>query len=122
MIGPCMPYIEVQAKLNGRVQNSMDEIYLLSDRRVYVFKCDANSDSCDRILDDVFGDIRSHIASLFRSVEGIALLDMLVSFTKAASMQNYIRPEYQNALAIAAGRHPIHERFNYIQQGAFVPK
>ena len=45
------------------------------------------------------------------------MLDFVASLAKTATSNNYVRPEISpSALAIKAGRHPLHERFQ--EQGA----
>jgi DNA mismatch repair protein MSH4 len=91
-------YIECQTldlvKLNQRIQDSHQEVVLMSDRTI----------------GDLLEGVRSEIPALYRVCESIAMLDMLAAFAKLVTVQEYVRPEITNSLAIKAGRHPIHEK------------
>jgi DNA mismatch repair protein MSH4 len=93
-------YIECQTldlvKLNQRIQDSHQEVVLMSDRTI----------------GDLLEGVRSEIPALYRVCESIAMLDMLAAFAKLVTVQEYVRPEITNSLAIKAGRHPIHEKVN----------
>lgn len=96
------------AKTNQRMQDNLEEIFILSDQ----------------VLEDVLESIRHDIASLFHICEAIAMLDMIArcsrhslaqrrlalnpshSFAKAASMQTYVRPEFTDTLAIKSALEP----------------
>ncbi|KAL8279193.1 hypothetical protein RQP46_008449 [Phenoliferia psychrophenolica] len=91
-------------KKNARLAESVQEVFLMSNE----------------ILDHLFDDIRTDIASLFRAAEAIAMLDMIAAFADVASKNSYVRPEWTETLAISAGRHPLHEQFR-LRDGAFVP-
>lgn len=72
----------------------------------------------DRSIQDLISDIRSRIAILFKISEGVALLDMLASFAQLMIVQEYVRPELTETLAIKGGRHPIREK---IHREKFIP-
>ncbi|GAA5887912.1 hypothetical protein JCM6882_000800 [Rhodosporidiobolus microsporus] len=91
-------------KRNARIFESEQEILLMSDE----------------ILDEMFDEIRGHIACLYRCAEGLAMLDMLAAFADVSGKNNYVRPEWTDTLAIKAGRHPLHEAFR-MSDGSFVP-
>ncbi|KAI0125617.1 muts domain V [Xylariales sp. AK1849] len=80
-------------QLNNRITDSHNEAVMLSDRIV------------QKLLDAV----RDHIANLFQVCEGIALLDMIAAFGHSVTARDYIRPEFGDALALKAARHPICE-------------
>jgi DNA mismatch repair protein MSH4 len=94
-------YIECQTldlvKLNQRIQDSHQEVVLMSDKTI----------------GDLLEGVRSEIPALYRVCESIAMLDMLAAFAKLATVQEYVRPEITTSLAIKAGRHPIHEKVNF---------
>jgi DNA mismatch repair protein MSH4 len=81
-------------KLNQRIQDSHQEVVLMSDKTI------------SKLLEDV----RAEIPALYRVCESIAMLDMLTSFAKLVTVHEYVRPEITNSLAIKAGRHPVHEK------------
>lgn len=81
-------------KLNQRIQDSHQEVILMSDKTI----------------GDLLEGVRSEIPALYRVCESIAMLDMLAAFAKLVTVQGYVRPEITNSLAIKAGRHPIHEK------------
>lgn len=91
-------YIECQTldlvKLNQRIQDSHQEVVLMSDKTIA----------------DLLESVRSEIPALYRIGESIAMLDMLAAFAQLATVQEYVRPEITKSLAIKAGRHPIHEK------------
>lgn len=58
------------------------------------------------------------MSTLFKICEGIAMLDMLSSFARLVTSQDYVRPQLTNTLAIKSGRHPIREK---IQPSKFIP-
>ncbi|GEM09965.1 DNA mismatch repair protein MSH4 [Rhodotorula toruloides] len=91
-------------KRNARLQESEQEIYLMSEE----------------ILDEMFQEIRSRVTCLYKCSEAIALLDMLAAFAELSSKEDYVRPEWTDTLAIKAGRHPLHEHFR-MSDGSFVP-
>lgn len=91
-------YIECQtldlAKLNQRIEDSHQEVVLMSDKTI----------------DDLIEDVRGQIQSLFRVSDGIAMLDMLAAFAQLVTTNDYVRPELTRCLAIKSGRHPVHEK------------
>ncbi|RYP22856.1 hypothetical protein DL765_001452 [Monosporascus sp. GIB2] len=96
----CQTLILVQ--LNNRITDSHNEAVMLSDK----------------VIQELMDGIRAHVPNLFRVCEGIALLDMIVSFGQLVTTRDYVRPEIGTTLALKAARHPIWERFN---PGRFVP-
>jgi DNA mismatch repair protein MSH4 len=91
-------YIECQTldlvKLNQRIEDSHQEIILMSDGTV------------QELLDN----IRGQISSLFRVCESIAMLDMIASFVHLATTSDYTRPEISDCIVIQSGRHPVREK------------
>ena len=83
-------------KLNQKITDSHNEVIKMSDKSVQ----------------DLIEDVGSEIPILFKVSEAIAMLDMLSSFAHTVTMQDYIRPELTDTLAIKAGRHPIHEKIH----------
>ncbi|KAI9734447.1 MAG: MutS protein msh4 [Claussenomyces sp. TS43310] len=98
-------YVECQTlhlmKLNQRIEDSHQEVILMSDKTIQ----------------ELLEDVRGEIPALFRVCEGIALLDMIASFSNLVTLHDYCRPELTDCLAISAGRHPIREA----QSAKFVP-
>ncbi|KAK2819998.1 hypothetical protein FQN49_007821, partial [Arthroderma sp. PD_2] len=93
-------YVEFQTldlvKMNQKITDSHNEVISMSDR------------SIQELIDDV----RSQISSLFRISEAIAMLDMMAAFAYLQNMQDYVRPDLTDTLAIKAGRHPIREKIH----------
>jgi len=91
-------YIECQTldlmKLNQRIEDSHQEIILMSDNTI------------QQLLDNV----RGHISSLFRVCESIAMLDMIASLVHLATTSDYTRPEISDCIVIQSGRHPVREK------------
>lgn len=89
-------------KLNQRITDSHNEVINMSDRTV------------QELIDEVCTDL----SALFKISEAIAMLDMLAAFAHLVTVQEYVRPELTDVLAVKSGRHPIHEK---IHHGKFVP-
>ncbi|KAH8147392.1 uncharacterized protein LAJ45_08548 [Morchella importuna] len=89
-------------KRNAKIGDSLTEVLLMSDKSVQ----------------QLVEDIRKEISALYKVCEGIAMLDMIVSFAHLCTIQDYVRPEFTDTLAIKAGRHPIREK---VHKDKFVP-
>ncbi|KAG0643376.1 muts domain V-domain-containing protein [Tuber brumale] len=89
-------------KCNAKIGDSLAEVVLMSDNSV------------QKLVED----IRKEVPALYRVAEGIAVLDMILSFAQLCTIQDYVRPEFADTLALKAGRHPIRER---IHKDRFVP-
>lgn len=91
-------YIECQTldlvKLNQRIEDSHQEVVLMSDKTV------------TQLIDNV----RAEIQPLFRVSDSIAMLDMLAAFAQVVTTSDYVKPEITRCLAIKSGRHPVHEK------------
>jgi DNA mismatch repair protein MSH4 len=91
-------YIECQTldlmKLNQRIQDSHQEVILMSDKTV------------EKLIED----IREDIPTLFRVCECIAKLDMLAAFAQVVIGHGYVRPEITDELVMRAARHPVGEK------------
>lgn len=91
-------FIECQTlplvKLNQRIEDSHQEVILMSDKTVQL----------------LLEDIRGEVPVLFRICEGIAMLDMIASFAHISTLNDYVRPELTDCIAINAGRHPVREK------------
>ncbi|CAZ85019.1 unnamed protein product [Tuber melanosporum] len=71
-------------KCNAKISDSLAEVVLMSDNSV------------QKLVED----IRKEVPALYRVAEGIAVLDMILSFAQLCTIQDY------------AGRHPIHEKIH----------
>uniref|UniRef100_A0A093VNW4 MutS protein like 4 n=1 Tax=Talaromyces marneffei PM1 TaxID=1077442 RepID=A0A093VNW4_TALMA len=89
-------------KLNQRIADSHHEVISMSDQAVQ----------------ELLEKICEGVPSLFRISEAIATLDMLSAFAHLVTIQEYVRPEITDVLAIKSGRHPLHEK---ILKDKFVP-
>lgn len=91
-------YIECQTldlvKLNQRIEDSHQEVILMSDKTIQ----------------ELIDNIRGEIPILFQICESIAMLDMITAFSHIAIINEYIRPEITDCLAIKSGRHPVREK------------
>ncbi|KAJ8652676.1 hypothetical protein O0I10_011683 [Lichtheimia ornata] len=87
---------------NSRMNESLAEIYLMSDNTVT----------------ELLQRFHADIGVLYKVTEAIAMLDMLLSFAHSCSLTQHVRPEFTSTLAIEAGRHPIME---HIQKEPVVP-
>jgi DNA mismatch repair protein MSH4 len=95
-------YIECQTldlvKLNQRIQDSHQEVVLMSDKTIT----------------ELLEAVRAEIPALYRVCESIAMLDMLSAFAKLVTVHEYVRPEMTASLAIKAGRHPVYEKVVFL--------
>ncbi|KAI9693834.1 MAG: MutS protein msh4 [Bathelium mastoideum] len=73
---------------------------------------------CDRAIQDLVAELRSHLSILFKISEAISMLDMISAFAHVVTASNYVRPQIGTALALKAARHPIKERNNSVK---FIP-
>jgi DNA mismatch repair protein MSH4 len=89
-------------KLNQRISDSHHEVISMSDQAI------------QKLLEKIF----EGVPSLFKISEAIATLDMLAAFAHLVTIQEYVRPEITDVLAIKSGRHPLHEKIN---KDKFVP-
>ncbi|KAI7883907.1 hypothetical protein K492DRAFT_205104 [Lichtheimia hyalospora FSU 10163] len=87
---------------NSRMNESLAEIYLMSDNAVT----------------DLLQKFHADVGVLYKVTEAIAMLDMLLSFAHSCSLSQHVRPEFTSTLAIECGRHPIME---HIQKEPVVP-
>ncbi|KAF9873988.1 hypothetical protein CkaCkLH20_08722 [Colletotrichum karsti] len=78
-------------QLNQRITDSVSEVAM----------------QCDKVIQDLIDSIRTEITSLYRICESIALLDMLASFAHVSSMNDWVRPQITDTLALKNARHPI---------------
>ncbi|KJE91446.1 hypothetical protein CAOG_009564 [Capsaspora owczarzaki ATCC 30864] len=92
-------------KLNNRVNESLQETYLMSNA----------------VLANVLLDIRDMISSLYKLTEVLAILDMLQSFAHHATLSRQaVRPEFTDTLAVKAGGHTIIEHLNSADEASVV--
>ncbi|KAI9022484.1 muts domain V-domain-containing protein [Hyaloraphidium curvatum] len=75
-----------------RINESLAEIYLMSDR----------------IVSELLADIRTRVAVLYKASDSVALLDMLAAFAGYCVVSKCVRPEFTQA--VKNGRHPIKEK------------
>lgn len=96
-------YVECQTlsivKLNQRITNSAEEVVMMSDK----------------VIQELLETIRTRAPQMFRVCEGIALLDMLASFSHSITSLDYVRPVLLGTMAIKAARHPIFEKVSTAQ-------
>ena len=78
---------------NDRIQESLNEVYLMSDKTVVA------------LLDT----IRSKVGILYKVSESIALIDVIMSFCYYVTTVECVAPEFTDTLAIKGGRHPIRD-------------
>ena len=72
----------------------------------------------DQTVQTLIDSVREDLAPLFKICDAIALLDMLTAFTHLATVQDYVRPELIETLAVRDGRHAIREK---IHREKFIP-
>ncbi|XP_076454636.1 mutS protein homolog 4-like [Babylonia areolata] len=89
-------------KLNDRVENSLDEIYLMTNI----------------VMKELLMSVRELISVLYKLSEIVSTLDMLLAFAHACTLSSYVCPEFTDTLAIKMGRHPVLEK---IGAGSTVP-
>ncbi|XP_014778440.1 mutS protein homolog 4 [Octopus bimaculoides] len=81
-------------KLNDRVKESLQEIYLMTNI----------------VVTELLNDIRSCISCLYKLSECVSTLDMLAGFAHLCTLSDYTRPEFTDTVAIKQSRHPILEK------------
>ncbi|KAF9115307.1 hypothetical protein BGX27_008309 [Mortierella sp. AM989] len=89
-------------KKNAKINDSLTEVYLMSDK----------------IVNDLSSNIRSDIGAIYKASEALAMLDMLLSFAHVHTVSDYVRPEFADTLVVKQGRHPIIEK---LYSAPFVP-
>lgn len=65
-----------------------------------------------RLFEELRDEVASHSSSLLSTSRALALADVIISFSKAARENDYVRPVVDESqdLEIEAGRHPVVER------------
>ncbi|GFT87305.1 mutS protein homolog 4 [Nephila pilipes] len=94
-------------KLNDRIQESLNEIYLMSDL----------------IINEVLNEIREHIGCLYNLTEAVSSIDFLLSLAHVCTLSDHVRPEFSSSLAIKNGRHPVIEKIcgiTFVPNNAFL--
>ena len=81
-------------RMNDRVQNSLDEIYLMTNM----------------VVTELLMSIREFISVLYKLSDIVSTLDMLLAFAHACTLSQYICPEFTDTLAVKLGRHPVLEK------------
>ncbi|GAB1599457.1 mutS protein homolog 4 [Argonauta hians] len=81
-------------KLNDRVKESLQEVYLMTNI----------------VVTELLNDIRSSISCMYKLSECVSMLDMLASFAHLCTLSDYTRPEFTDTVAIKQSRHPILEK------------
>ncbi|KAF9356455.1 MutS protein msh4 [Mortierella sp. AD094] len=89
-------------KKNAKINDSLTEVYLMSDN----------------IVNELSSDIRADIGAIYKASEALAMLDMLLSFAHLHIISDYIRPDFADTLVIKQGRHPVIEKLYSV---LFVP-
>ena len=85
-------------------------------------------------MQSLIEEVRKEFGPLYKVADGIAMLDMIVSFCQLCTIQDYseysnpclqatsnplqVRPEFTNTLGIKSGRHPLREK---IHKTKYVP-
>jgi len=110
--GDCLPDLFVQVvkkrkkwtfsteemmSLNTRINESMNEILLLTDR----------------VTENILVEIRNNVGSIYKVAEAVALLDMICAFTTYVTITpSCVRPAFSTdgPLAIKQGRNPLVEK------------
>ncbi|KAF9403041.1 hypothetical protein BGX21_007508 [Mortierella sp. AD011] len=81
-------------KKNAKINDSLTEVYLMSDN----------------IVNELSSDIRADIGAVYKASEALAMLDMLLSFAHLHMISDYVRPDFADTLVIKQGRHPVIEK------------
>ncbi|XP_072181746.1 mutS protein homolog 4-like [Diadema setosum] len=84
-------------KMNDRVTESLNEIYLMTNI----------------VVSKLLNDIREHVGCLYKLAECVSVIDMLVSFAHVCTLSDYVRPDFTDTLAIKQGKHPILDKISY---------
>ncbi|KAJ4988349.1 MutS domain V [Stagonosporopsis vannaccii] len=89
-------------KRNQKINVSHQEVVLMSDQAV----------------DALIEAARGQMSVMFKICEAVGLLDMIAAFSHLVTINDYIKPQLTDTLAIQSGRHPIKEK---IMHNKFVP-
>ncbi|XP_054717327.1 mutS protein homolog 4-like [Uloborus diversus] len=81
-------------KLNDRVRESLQEIYLMSDI----------------IIEEVLGEVREHVTCLYSLTEAVSSIDFLLSLAHVCTLSDHVSPEFSDTFAVKNGRHPVVEK------------
>ncbi|XP_067119866.1 mutS protein homolog 4-like [Centruroides vittatus] len=81
-------------KLNDRIKESLNEIYLMSNI----------------IINQLLKDLKGEISCLYKLADIVSFLDMMVSFAYCSTVFEWVMPEFTDKLIIKNGRHPILEK------------
>ncbi|KAK5693497.1 MutS protein msh4 [Elasticomyces elasticus] len=83
-------------KRNQKIADAHTEVLMMSDAAVQ----------------ELIGDVREHLSTLFKISEALAMLDLLAAFAQliTSSPGDYTRPSISETLALRAARHPIKEK------------
>ncbi|XP_063952097.1 mutS protein homolog 4-like [Lytechinus pictus] len=84
-------------KMNDRVRESLNEIYLMTNV----------------VVSQLLNDIREHVGCLYKLAECVSVIDMLVSFAHTCTLSDYVRPDFTDTLAIKQAKHPILDKISY---------
>ncbi|GBM16038.1 MutS 4 [Araneus ventricosus] len=94
-------------KLNDRIRESLNEIYLMSDL----------------IINEVLNEIREHIGCFYNLTEAVSSIDFLLSLAHVCTLSDHVRPAFSHSLAIKSGRHPVIEKIcgtTFVPNDAFL--
>ncbi|GFY01527.1 mutS protein homolog 4 [Trichonephila clavipes] len=87
-------YSESVNDVSDRIQESLNEIYLMSDI----------------IINEVLNEVREHIGCLYNLTEAVSSIDFLLSLAHVCTLSDHVRPEFSTSLAIKNGRHSVIEK------------
>ncbi|XP_059093663.1 mutS protein homolog 4-like isoform X2 [Tigriopus californicus] len=59
------------------------------------------------IIQELLGEVRDAIGSLYKLGEAVCSLDLLLALTEVSMKDDYSRPQFGNSTVIKQGRHPI---------------
>lgn len=116
-------YIRKQTLLNA-------ERFITPELKEYEAKVLGAAERISEIERNLFVDLRKEVGTRVKDIQAfssaVAVIDVLQSFAKAASLKGYVRPEVDNStvIDIRDGRHPVVETIlhagKFVSNGTFI--
>ncbi|KAJ4418892.1 MutS protein msh4 [Neurospora sp. IMI 360204] len=94
---------------------------LLQRSRAIQLQADIATMQSDNMIIELKERLQQHSSLMFDISDAVALLDMLCSFTQAATTQDYVRPTISDTMVIKQARNPIVEvhKGDYVANDVF---
>jgi DNA mismatch repair protein MSH4 len=89
--------------LNNRISESLDEVYLISDK----------------VITSLIEFIQANSLTVYRVSEAIALLDLCLCFADICTLGDFVKPEFTETLGIKSGLHPLIKSQQFVKNDTF---